>query len=324
MKLTSIYETVKRELYLVEKELKRTLPPALNALSDPVAQLLNSGGKRLRPALLLLSSKACGYAGKMSINFAAAVELVHTATLVHDDLLDNAHLRRGTETVNHRWGTRGALLVADHLYLRGLSLLSDLAENHNGTDRRIAQIALQTANRVFEGEVLQLFQSGRQPPSEREYLQMIENKTASFFSACCRIGALLGGSSEEIESALGEYGRNLGLAFQITDDILDLVADESKLGKSTGSDILSGILTLPLIHFLRVAPEREKRALLSEDMDRVEDVVQLIKGYGSIEYAREKVMTFANRAKEELGKLPDSDARDSLRQICDFVVERDR
>lgn len=324
MKLGSIYRTVRRELSLVETELRRVLPDALIVLSEPVGQVLNSGGKRLRPALLLLSAKACGYRGKLSIDFAAAVELVHSATLVHDDLLDDAHLRRGAETVNRKWGARAALLVADHLYLRGLSVINDLAESRNGVNERIARVALETANRVFEGEVAQLFQAGSHVPSEEEYLRMIESKTASFFSACCRIGALLGDSSEAIEKALGNYGRNLGLAFQITDDILDFVADESKLGKSVGSDVLNGILTLPVIHLLGVAPGKERKNLLSGEGVRLEDVIGLMERYGSLEYAREKAVSFASRARDDLDGLPSSGAKDSLRQICDFVVDRDR
>lgn len=338
--LGPLFRVVKKELSGVERELRNFLPQrglakigrngiGFQPIIDATNHIIKAGGKRLRPALVLLSSRACNYRGSKSISLAAAVELIHVATLVHDDLLHGSVLRRGEETINAKWDHETALLVGDNLYLKTLSIIAnnkDLLENNNNI--KILRLILDTAHRIFQGEVLQFAKEDDFGISEEVYFQIIEGKTASFISACCRAGAFLAGSSEAVEKKFARYGLNLGIAFQIVDDLLDLVADHRQLGKSVGSDFRDGRCTLPYIHFLRVAQPAERDQLLGilkpevRKRVRTSSVIKLLEKSKSIDYSYQRAGDYASRAEKELASISDSPAKDSLIKLCDYVVQR--
>jgi geranylgeranyl pyrophosphate synthase len=338
--LGPLFRVIKKELAGVEKELRNFLPQqglakigrngvGFQPIIDATNHIIKAGGKRLRPALVLLSSRACNYQGSRSISLAAAVELIHVATLVHDDLLHDSVLRRGKETINAKWDPETALLVGDNLYLKTLSIIANnkylLGNNDN---IKILKLILDTASRIFQGEVLQFAKKDDLGISEEEYFQIIEGKTASFMSACCRAGAFLAGGSGSVEKKFARYGLNLGIAFQIADDLLDLMADHRKLGKSVGSDFRDGRYTLPYIHFLRVARAQEREQLLRMLKPEVRrgirtaSVIKLLEESKSIDYSYRIAGNYASSAKRELNSIPDSPAKDSLVRLCDYVVQR--
>ncbi|UCD84231.1 MAG: polyprenyl synthetase family protein [Deltaproteobacteria bacterium] len=338
--LGPLFRIVREELTGVERELRNFLPQkelakisrngiGFQPIIDATNHIINAGGKRLRPALVLLSSRACNYRGSKSVSMAAAVELIHVATLVHDDLLHDSVLRRGKETVNAKWDPETALLVGDNLYLKTLSIIAnnkDLLENNSNI--KVLRLILDTAYSIFQGEVHQFAKKDDFDISEKEYFQIIEGKTASFISACCRAGAFLADSPEAAEKKFARYGLNLGIAFQIVDDLLDLVADHRQLGKSVGSDFRDGRCTLPYIHFLREAQPAERKQLLSflkpeaRKKVRTSSVTKLLEKNNSIDYSYQIAEKYASRAKKELASIPESPAKESLINLCDYVVQR--
>jgi octaprenyl-diphosphate synthase len=277
-------------------------------------------GKMLRPTLLLLSGKACGELTDSHVVLATVVEMVHMATLVHDDVLDEAELRRKGATINHLRGNEAAVLLGDYLISHSYHLCSSL--DSQWTSRKIAA----TTNRVCEGELLQIDNRNNLDLDEETYLQIIQMKTAVLCAACCLIGGKLAGADEETCRRLEVYGMSLGTAFQIQDDLLDIFGDPSEVGKTLGIDILKGKLTLPIIHFLRSAP-REHRMLLrslleGNDADKVERIVNLILPSKSVAYARQRANELSDRARAALADLPDTQPRRVLEMMAHFVVSR--
>ena len=284
------------------------------------AHIIGSGGKRLRPMLVLLAAQAALYAGDEHIQLAAVVEFIHTATLLHDDVVDESDLRRGRKTANAVWGNAASVLVGDFLYSRAFQLMVELER------MRVMKILADTTNAIAEGEVLQLLHINNPDTDEAAYLQVIERKTAVLFSAATRLGAVLGGLPREQEEALALYGLHLGFAFQIADDVLDYVSDSDTLGKNIGDDLAEGKPTLPLIYAIQHSkPEQAasmRRAIESGGLDSLENIVAAIHDSGALELSRAKALDYAESAKNALRILPASDARDALLALADYAVNR--
>jgi octaprenyl-diphosphate synthase len=318
--LDSLIESVRAEFDAVQamfdQELASNLP-CVNALCRHIGRFR---GKMLRPLLVLLSGKACGKLSDAHVVLATVVEMVHMATLVHDDVLDDAELRRKGATINHLRGNEAAVLLGDYLISHSFHLCSSL-------DSQLAsRVVGHTTNQVCEGELLQIHHRNNLDLDEETYLQIITCKTAALCAACCLLGATFAGADGACVEHLRQYGLSLGTAFQIQDDILDIVGEESTVGKTLGSDVLKGKLTLPIIHFLATAPN-EHRALLrsllrSHDADKVERIRNLILPSRSVEYAAWLAKSSILRARAALAELPDAAPRQVLHNLADFVITR--
>lgn len=293
--------------------------PAVAALVRHVSRFR---GKMLRPTLLLLTARAAGGVRDEHLTLATVVEMVHMATLVHDDVLDEAELRRRGATINHLRGNEAAVLLGDYLISHSYHLCSSLADSF------AARAIAATTNRVCEGELLQLDNRGNLDLDESTYLTIIERKTASLIGTSCALGARYAGADEKVVEAMNQFGLLCGMAFQVQDDVLDLVGDSARVGKSLGGDIEKGKLTLPLIHFLRTAPAEHRQLLRtliqSNDADRSEKVRNLIAPSRSIPFAQQRADEMVLQAVEKLAVLPDSDARQAMRLAAQFVTHRDR
>ncbi|HET6605012.1 MAG TPA: polyprenyl synthetase family protein [Xanthomonadaceae bacterium] len=282
--------------------------------------IVAAGGKRLRPMLVLLAAGAAGYRGRDHLQLAAIIEFIHTATLLHDDVVDESDLRRGRSTANALWGNAPSVLVGDFLYSRSFQLMVEL-------DRMaVMRILADTTNAIAEGEVLQLLHVNNPDTDERAYLQVIERKTAVLFAAAARLGGVLAGSDDTMEQALAEFGLQLGIAFQIADDVLDYTADAAELGKCLGDDLAEGKATLPLIHALSHAPEpaRQRLRAIVENGggDGLDDVLDTIRACGGIDYAQARAAEHAQLALAQLQALPDSPQRAALAGLARYAVDR--
>ena len=320
MIMEGMYRPVRKEMDEVEDRLLELSRSDNRVVSEVVSRLVNAGGKRLRPALLLIGAKACGYSGERAVKLAVAVELVHTASLIHDDVVDGAGMRRGTLTVNSRWGNKVSVLAGDYLYARMVSILAE-----DGDLEVIRLITAATAD-MTDGEMRQTLCRRNINVTEKDYLAVIGGKTASLISCACRVGAMLGEHSNGEVDALARYGRSLGMAFQISDDVLDLVGREETVRKTVGNDIAEGKVTLPLIHALSMVEEDERermgRALDAEDGVVPGRLMELVSKHGGIEYSLGKAREFAGACRQEISKLRGSACRDSLDRIPGYIVER--
>ena len=322
IKNNELYKPIKKELEHVEKRLNEFLHSEDMFISQTVPKILNAGGKRIRPALLLISSKMCNYLGKRSIKLASAIELIHTASLIHDDVLDNDNLRRGVPTINSTWGNTIPVLLGDYLYS---TVFNMLAENE---DIEIMRHIASTTSIMAIGDLRHLRSQYNLDLSEDKYLSINADKTASLTSCACRVGAMLGnGHNGEVEK-LSRYGLNLGMAFQITDDLLDIIAEEKVLGKPLGSDIRGGKMTLPLICVMRNADKNDKEwigsALRSKQVDdsSLKRIREMVTHYKGIDYCMQKAEEYGTACKEELKTLEQSEGHNSLKLFADFVVNR--
>ncbi len=315
---------VGEDLEAVEAEIQRELDSPVALIQAMGGYIAGAGGKRLRPILLLLAARLAGYRGPRGARLACVVELLHTATLIHDDVVDQAPLRRGRPSANAQWGDDASVLVGDHLYSKSFALL--VRDN----DRAVMETLARSTVSMTEAEVFQLELKRSGATSEADYLRIITQKTASFISACCRIGALLGGAPPAHVEALTRYGLDIGVAFQISDDSLDFVADEARFGKAIGADLREGKRTLPLIAVLaraRPAELERTRALLRRrtlEPAELEEIRRLVLAHGGVEYARARAHDYAEAAKADLEIFPPSEERDTLGLVADFVVDRDR
>ena len=312
------------ELRAIEEEIARALDSPVALIQEMGGYIAGAGGKRLRPILLLLAARVAGYRGPRSMRLGCAVELLHTATLIHDDVVDQASLRRGRPSANAQWGNDASILVGDHLYSKSFSIL--VRDN----DRSIMETLARATVSMTEAEVFQLELKRNGRATEADYLRIITQKTASFISACCRIGALLGQADAERVEALTRYGLDVGVAFQISDDSLDFVADQARLGKAVGADLREGKRTLPLIATLeRASPEDRERIqsfLACRELSdgEVEEIRRLVVKHDGIEYALSRARSYAQSAKDDLAPFPPSEERETLSLIADYVVDRDR
>ncbi|MEE8219416.1 MAG: polyprenyl synthetase family protein [bacterium] len=317
-------QRIQSRLKLVERSMREQLTAATAPLPQLGAQVLGSGGKRLRPALLLWAAEICGYTGPRCIQVAAAVELLHTATLLHDDVVDEADQRRGAPTANDTWGNHASVLVGDFLFATSFSLMA--ADG----DVRIMQAMAHAVTQLAEGEVLQLVSTGKLSEEEDEYLEVVDRKTAALISAACRIGAGLGDAPPAGQEALSLFGREIGIAFQLVDDALDYMAEEARLGKVVGKDLMEGHGTLPLIYLYRNATASERQMiseiLLAEEVTRqqVDQVIGMMKDYKAIDYTLQTASRYVAQAKQRLAVFDGSPDREVLTAIADYIVARDR
>lgn len=320
--LKEIFEWVGEDLKKVDLEFRRHLTSHVPIIATIGEHLLLSGGKRLRPLLLLLSARACGYRGENHIAMASLVEFIHTATLLHDDVVDRAELRRGMESANAKWGNEACVLVGDFLFTKCFSLL---VENGN---RKILQAIARATTQMAEGELEELIKTNDLSLTEEQYFSIIARKTAALFSAATQIGAILGEVSEEEELALTHFGLEIGIAFQLIDDNLDYTSREEDLGKKIGIDLQDGKITLPLIFTLSQCTGQEteiiRQAVESDPMTREAflQVLAMIDKYRGVEYTWDKARDHIRRAKEHLRLLPDSREKEALYTLADYVVER--
>ena len=307
-----------------ETEIDRTLASTVPLISELGNHVASAGGKRLRPILLLLCAKLGGPLTPRSARLGCVVELLHTATLIHDDVVDQAPLRRGRPSANARWGDDASILVGDHLYSKSFALL---VQDH---DRAVMEVLAHATVSMTEAEVFQLERKRAGITTESDYLWIIRKKTASFISACCRIGGIVGGVAPEQVEALGTYGENLGIAFQIVDDSLDFVADEARLGKAIGSDLREGKRTLPLIITMeRATPAEQARIqhlLRNPGLGdgAIGELRALVARYDGVGYATTRAIAYAERGKGEIERFPPSEERETLTLLADYVVDRDR
>lgn len=308
------------ELTEAEKRFHDELGSQFECVSALVRHVSRFHGKMLRPRLLLLSGKACGKLVDAHITLAAVVEMVHLATLVHDDVLDESELRRKSATINHLRGNEAAVLLGDYLISHSYHLCSSL------DSQRASRLIARTTNQVCEGELLQIDNRGNFDLDEQTYMRIITLKTAVLCAACCVLGASFAGADQDLVRQLEQFGLSVGVAFQIQDDILDIVGDVRTVGKTLGTDVERGKMTLPLIHFMRTAPPEHRsllRSLLeSNEPDRVEKVRNLILPSRSLVYARNKAEQFVRQAQDALAALPDSEARRALDMMARFVISR--
>jgi octaprenyl-diphosphate synthase len=315
-----LHAPIARDLEEVERVLARALENSRPGVTPLLCHLTHYRGKRLRPTLLLLTARACGGIRPAHHVLAAVVEMIHTATLVHDDVLDEARLRRHVPTVNATWGNQASVLLGDYLFTHAFHLSSTL------DDVRACRLIGEATNRVCAGELQQVCERGNLDLSEEEYFAIIDAKTAELTSCCCRLGALFAGADEEVVEALAGYGRKLGVAFQIADDLLDLVGTESVAGKSLGTDVAQQKLTLPLIRLLgHAAPAAAARArdvLNGRDRCKREALTPLLRESGALSYARHQAEEYAALARDELSCLPASEWRSILDSLPNRVVHR--
>jgi octaprenyl-diphosphate synthase len=312
------------DLERVEAEIRRELDSPVALIQEMGGYIAGAGGKRLRPMLLLLAARLAGYVGPRGVRLACVVELLHTATLIHDDVVDQAPLRRGRPSANAQWGDDASVLVGDHLYSKSFAML--VRDN----DRAVMETLARSTVSMTEAEVFQLELKRTGVTTEADYLRIITQKTASFMSACCRIGALLGGVPAGQVDALTQYGLDIGVAFQISDDSLDFVANQDRLGKAIGADLREGKRTLPLIAMLaRATPaesERVKSLLKRRDLDaeEIDEIRRYVVDHEGVEYALAQAHEYARSAKAALAAFNPSEERETLALVADFVVDRDR
>jgi octaprenyl-diphosphate synthase len=320
-----IFSVIANELQQVEIEFERQARSNVQVIAYLGEYLRASGGKRVRPALTILSNYAAGGDGARynSIRMATVMEFLHTATLVHDDIIDKAETRRNRSTVNALYGNETAVLMGDWLYMSAFE--TSLAER----SLPILDILTSVTRKMTEGELLQLTLLGHADISEGQYLDVLKRKTAYLFSASCEIGAILGGATEKQQTALRDYGLNLGTAFQLTDDLLDFTSSDEVLGKAAGADLLGGKVTLPLIYLIASDPSTlamVQRVLLDGSYETVaqEDLREALARNGALEKARSMADEYAENARAALDDLPDSEYCDSLRALPTYVLKRDR
>ncbi len=282
--------------------------------------IVNSGGKRLRPLLVLLSARALDYNDTKHIDLASIIEFIHTATLLHDDVVDASEMRRGKETANAVWGNEASVLVGDFLYSRAFQMMVDVG------NMRIMEIMSKATNVIAEGEVLQLLNCGDASTTEERYLEVIHFKTAKLFEAACQVGAVISGSDAKSEKAMADYGMYLGTAFQLIDDVLDYSATAEEMGKNIGDDLAEGKPTLPLIYAMQHGSAAEatliRNAIESSGLDNIDAVIETIHTTGALTYTAEVARVEAEKAADVIGHLPASPYRDALYTLTEFSVNR--
>jgi octaprenyl-diphosphate synthase len=323
--LSQIFEPIRADLEKVDLEFARHVQSQVELIPKIGQYIQTAGGKRIRPAVLLMASRLGGYDGDRAILYAAVVEFIHTATLVHDDIIDDADVRRGKLAVHSQWGNDITVLLGDYLYIKSMAL----ALTHDTLD--IVRVLCDVTLKMIEGELYQLTKNGDADISEDEHFDIMRRKTAYLFGGCAQIGGMLGKIDAEKEQALREYGFNLGMAFQLVDDLLDFTGDAQAVGKPIASDLREGKVTLPLIHLLRQSNDGEgsrivRDAIASRSVTSEQWAVLLrtLKEHASIDYAYRRAVEFAERAKKPLYAFPPSSERDALLALPDYVLSRDR
>ena len=318
--IADIQRLAAEDMAAVNDLIRRRLASDVALVNQISEHIISSGGKRLRPMLVILAARALGHGGPDAHQLAAIIEFIHTSTLLHDDVVDESDLRRGRKTANALWGNAPSVLVGDFLYSRSFQLMVEL------DSMPIMRVLADTTNQIAEGEVLQLLHVHNPDTDEAAYLRVIERKTAVLFAAATRLGALQAGADAATQQKLHDFGMNLGLAFQIADDVLDYTADAEALGKNLGDDLAEGKATLPLIHAMAHADDevraRLREAIETGDADAMPDVLAAINESGGIHYSRDRAAHYADRAEASLDALPDSEWSRALRGLARYAVAR--
>jgi len=320
MQLEEIRALVTDDLLRVDQTIVERLASDIVLVNQVSQYIIGGGGKRLRPLSVVLAARACGHQGQQHVPAAAIIEFIHTATLLHDDVVDGSDMRRGRNTANHVFGNEASVLVGDYLYSRSFQMMVELG------DLRIQEVMANATNTIAEGEVLQLMNAHDPETSEQRYLEVIYRKTAKLFEAGAQMAAILSGSPREIEQAMIDYGRHLGTAFQLVDDALDYQSTAEELGKNLGDDLAEGKPTLPVIYALAHAPAAEaarlRAAIETGGIDDLDQITRLIETSGGLEYTARMARREKDLAVEALGRLPASNFRNALVSLADFAVAR--
>ncbi len=318
-----VFELLRDDLEAIEREFGRDTVSNVGAITEIGEHLRGGGGKRIRPVLLLLSAKMTGYTGRRGTQLGAVVEIIHTATLVHDDIIDEAQTRRGRPAANTQWGNSKCVLAGDWLYMQAFKIA---VQERNF---RVLDVLIDLTQQMVEGELLQIEKLGK-AISQQEHLDLIFRKTACLFSTCMQLGGILGATTEEEIARLGSYGRNVGMAFQIVDDVLDLTASEEVLGKPVASDLREGKATLAVIHAYEHGASDDRRKIQKVLDDRAlngishGDILSILNQHGSLEFANNAALRYAEAARQDLRGFPENEFKRALLWIPDFVVAREK
>lgn len=320
MDIDSIRTLLDSDMLSVDKLIQQQLHSDVALINQISGYIINSGGKRLRPLLALLAARACGYEGDKHLHVAAIIEFIHTATLLHDDVVDMSELRRGNETANAIWGNAASILVGDFLYSRSFQMMVAIG------NMRLMEIMADTTNTIAEGEVMQLLNCHDPDTTEERYIEVIHFKTAKLFEAASRLGAVLSGLSAKEEQAMAAYGMYLGTAFQLVDDVLDYSSSSEEIGKNIGDDLAEGKPTLPLIYAMRHGNEQERRlireAIEQGGREHLQDIMKAVESSGAIEYTTMLARKEARHAVGVLEMLSESQYRNALLGLAEFSVRR--
>jgi octaprenyl-diphosphate synthase len=315
---------IQKELDAVEEKLKEFTKSPNKIVSEISSYLFKNAGKRIRPALLILCSKLCGYSGDEYITMSSLVETIHTASLLHDDIIDNSKTRRGQESVHTKWGPNITVLLGDYLYIKTIG--NSLQSRH----RQIVQILTDVSSKMIEGELNEYYVSWNLDIDEHNYLDIINKKTASLFSASCQIGGILGNAQDKEENILADFGTNLGMTFQIIDDLLDYTGDENTMGKPVLSDLREGRITLPLIYTIQNDGKKNRSRILDllkkKELDKssLEEILYTVQSNGALDYTYRKAEEFSVNSKELLQQLRPSVHRDALSLFPDYILHRNK
>ena len=317
---TEIQTLMKSDLEMMDNILTRRLDSNVDLINQMSQYIINSGGKRIRPLLLLLCARATNYNGSDHYSMAVVIELIHTATLLHDDVVDASSTRRGQETSNEIWGNAPSVLVGDFLYSRAFEIMVE------PNSMQIMKVLSKATNQISEGEVLQLLNIKNAKVSQSEYFEVIEEKTACLFKAACEIGGILSNSDNKTISALVIYGLHLGNAFQIIDDTLDYESDSSIIGKEIGDDLSEGKVTLPMIYALEKTSGNDKKILINAitnaDSSNIDSIVDILLSVKAFEYSRKIAKEQSLKALGSLNTIPESDYRSALKLLCELSLKR--
>ena len=322
--LAQLFEPIQDQLEAVEQAYTTHIQSRVDLIPQIGRYIQSSGGKRVRPALLLMASRLSGYQGDQAVNYASVVEFIHTATLVHDDIVDDSDLRRGRLAVHSRWGNDVTVLLGDYLYIKSMGM----AVTYGSLD--IVRVLCDVTLRMIEGELYQLTKTGDPDITEEEYLEIIRRKTAYLFGGCAEVGGMLGEVTTEQRQALRQYGFNLGVAFQLVDDLLDYTADQGALGKPVAGDLRDGKVTLPVILLLQQdggrARELIQAAVRDRDMSQESwgELSGLFREHRTLDHAYDRAVEYASTAKRYLDTFPPTAERDALLSLPDYVLARDR
>jgi octaprenyl-diphosphate synthase len=321
MTLIAVKDLVRQDLVAVDAVIRASMKSTVPLVDQVAEHIISGGGKRLRPLIVLLAARACGYRGSSHIDAAAFIEFIHTATLLHDDVVDGSEKRRGRDTANAVYGNQASVLVGDFVYSRAFQMMAAIGS------QRVMEIMSEATNVIAEGEVLQLMNAGDPDTTQQRYLDVIHRKTAKLFESGAEVGAVLAGASPSQQRALADYGRHLGTAYQLIDDVLDYRSNPEERGKNLGDDLAEGKPTLPLIHALRQTPDSEARRLIRDAIEngglaQLDSIVAAIESTGALEYTRRLAQDEADKALMALQALPETPYKQGLATLARFAVER--
>ena len=321
MDIQSIYTLIEDDMSLVDTMIQARLHSDVVLIKQLGHYIINSGGKRLRPALAILCARASGYNGEQHINLATIIEFIHTATLLHDDVVDNSDLRRGKETANSVWGNEASVLVGDFLYTRSFEMMVEM------DSMRLMQILSSTTNIIAEGEVLQLLNCNDADTSQARYLEVIHHKTAKLFEAAGLLGAVISQATSDVEHAMSRYAMHLGSAFQLVDDLLDYSASSENIGKNVGDDLAEGKPTLPLIYAMQYGSKEQadiiRHAIEHGERDKIDDIIHIINQTGAIDYTQQAAQNEVDNAITALSIISPSPYKEALIGLAHFAIHRD-